>query len=91
MVILDEHGESWEVGNSDPAYPAVSYLARMGYQHIALPLTILIHGRRLPEYPWPSVDELERLRVADPEGERFTFYFALWEQARVLEQTEQFW
>mgnify|MGYP001594004394 CR=1 FL=1 len=80
MIALDEHQEKWLVEAGDPAWPAAQYLRKLGFPQIALPLSILLHGRRIEYAAWPTEAWLQRLPAPD------LFDFTLFDQAQALEQ-----
>ena len=85
MIVLDEHGQQWDVKQGEPAYNAIQYLLKIGFKNIVLPLTILLNGRKTEALPWPTIDEA-RKRV----GKDFLRYCSLYDQACALDESDQF-
>ena len=88
MQVLDEHGERWEVKNGDPGWKAIKYLKGIGFTNIILPLSILIHGNRVRDLPWPTMDELRRRM--DGDADAFLQYASLYDQAEALSLSGEF-
>ena len=79
LIVIDEHGEQWEVARGDPAWEVAMYLKALGFRNIMLPLSILITGAVSEAFPWPTIDQLQRL-----DGDAFVRYASLLDQANAL-------
>lgn len=88
MLIYDEHREYWEVESGDPGYKAATYLSKIGFRNIILPLSVLMFGYRYSTFPWPTAQMLTQISIGPVD--KFLHYAALYDQAEALAESGLF-
>ena len=81
MIVTDENGEKWEISKGEPAHQAVNKLAKIGYEEIILPLSVIVYGGRTDDLPWPKGVQY----TPDTPDILFLHRCRLWEQSQVLQ------
>ncbi len=75
IAVTDENGDTWTLGKGDPGFPAATYLKRMGYERVMLPLRQLLSK----DGPVPSVEVLAAINVME-DTNRYIAYASLLDQ-----------
>ncbi len=82
IQVNDENGDTWVLGKGDPGFPAATFLKRMGYERVMLPLRQVLQAGG---HPTPTVEVLEGINVME-DTKRYIAYASLLDQWKALEQ-----
>ncbi len=94
IQVTDENGDTWVLGKGDPGFPAATYLKRMGYERVMLPLRQILHMLQLSTAdqrgllaPAPTVEVLESINVME-DTTRYIAYASLLDQWKALAESD---
>ncbi len=86
IQVNDEHGDTWVLGKGDPGFPAATYLKRMGYERVMLPLRQIFLStadQRGLLAPAPTVEVLQAINVME-DTTKYIQYASLLDQWKAL-------
>ncbi len=84
LQVTDENGDTWVLGKGDPGFPAATYLKRMGYERVMLPLRQVLQAGW---HPTPTVEVLEVINVME-DTNRYIAYASLLDQWGALVESD---
>lgn len=85
MQVTDENGDTWTLNKGDPGHPAASYLKRLGYERVMLPLRQILQSGTPNARHTPSSTRLQAIDVME-DTNRYIAYASLLDQWTALEQ-----
>ena len=86
IAVTDEHGDTWTLGKGDPGFDCATYLKRMGYARVMLPLRQIL-VKPAAQLPLPTVEVLESINVME-DTNRYIAYASLLDQWTALVESD---
>ena len=90
MQVTDENGDTWALAKGDPGFSAATYLKRLGYERVMLPLRQILLStadQRGLHAPPPTVEVLEGINVME-DSKRYIAYASLLDQWKALVESD---